>query len=178
VSNMSLGYDFIQSRALTVLCDPGDPITHGLDLVTGFATRTTVRAAGLLRFSTRTCSSTHTIQPTTVFAMAPTAIGLALSKEHKIGKLIGQGAFGDVHAVTLGMKETNWACKLTPHVTKKTRKGNSALEIAYMLLWSENLLYSQQFRNMCGTMLPKLPSAAADGLDVFYDNRGGAYENE
>ena len=108
--------------------------------------------------------------------MAPTttAIGVALSKEHAIGKLIGQGAFGYVHAVTKGTAETEWACKLTPLPVKKTRKGDSAAEIAYMRLWSEYLLYSQHFRHLGGNVLPKLPSTTRDGLALYHDNRAGA----
>jgi DNA-binding helix-hairpin-helix protein with protein kinase domain len=110
--------------------------------------------------------------------MAP-PVGLPLGKEHVIGRLIGSGAFGSVHAVDVvkGGKSrpgaTQWAVKLTPVPVKPTKKQNSEPEIAYMRLWAENLIYSAQCRNLTGTLLPKLPGQFYDGLEHFYNNVSG-----
>jgi DNA-binding helix-hairpin-helix protein with protein kinase domain len=111
--------------------------------------------------------------------MAP-PVGLPLGTEHVIGRLIGKGAFGSVHAVDVvkGSKSrksstTQWACKLTAVPVKATKKQNSETEIAYMRLWAENLIYSAQCRSLTGTLLPKLPGKMQDGLVHFYDKVGG-----
>lgn len=103
------------------------------------------------------------------------AIGVALSKEHAIGKLIGKGAFSFVHAVTKGTTETEWACKLTPVPVHKTRKCDSVEELAYMRLWFEHFLYSQPFQHLCGSVLPKLPSQLNNGLSFYHHHRAGAF---
>jgi hypothetical protein len=157
------------SRIRWSLCAPGGLSFHVSYLETRFATRTAADFAVWSIFGIQ--RAYYLFNSTT---MSP-PIGLALSKEHAIGKLIGQGAFGQVHAVTKGAKETEWACKLTAVPVKKTKKGDSVQEVAYMRLWSEYLLYSQHFRHLGGTILPRLPAASADGLTLYHDNLNGAF---
>jgi hypothetical protein len=105
-------------------------------------------------------------------------VGLALSKHHVIGRLLGKGAFGSVHAVEGGRDENGqdinrWAVKLTPVPVKITKKQNTEIEIAYGRLWSENLMYDVQCRNILGTIVPTVPSQFQDGVKHYHDKLQG-----
>ena len=126
--------------------------------------------------------------------MAPSSsssspIGLELGgPEHTIGKLIGQGAFGQVHAVNSKIsnktkagsssttQQESWAVKLTPVPVKTTKKGTSAAEIAHRRLFSEYLLYTQHMRCLTGSILPRLPtpsSSSSRSLKEYYHDLNG-----
>ena len=105
------------------------------------------------------------------------------SSSYSIGDLLGQGAFGQVHAVvtvatsrcTNVVVLTPWACKLTKIPVKPTKQAKTLPEIAHQRLWSENMIYSNHLRSLCGSILPKLPILSKDGVNFFHDNVGGKY---
>ena len=102
--------------------------------------------------------------------MAPSnkpPVGVKLGKSHTVGALIGKGAFGAVHAVKGTATTTRWATKVVPAPTKTTKKGNSAPEVARNRLYSEYMLYMNQFPDLCGSILPNMPSKAKDGLELY-----------
>jgi hypothetical protein len=103
-------------------------------------------------------------------------VGLALGKSCMIGELIGQGAFGQVHAIldTKTVKPTNFVVKLTK-VPNPTKTQKTAPEIAVQKLWLEYLVYSQHVRSLTGTYLPSLPNPRKDGLQEFYHDNQGTY---
>ena len=104
------------------------------------------------------------------------------SSSYSIGALLGQGAFGQVHAVVMVVTSrtnvvvlTPWACKLTKIPVKPTKQAKTLPEIAHQRLWSENMIYSNHLRSLCGSILPKLPILSKDGVNFFHDNVGGKY---
>jgi len=111
--------------------------------------------------------------------MAP-PVGIPLGEEHAVGKQIGKGAFGQVHAVVLrnSKKETKWAVKLTEIPKKTTKKKSTPLERAHLLLWAEQLNYTGHLQQLCGTVIPRIP-LVKDGLQAFYhDTQGKQKQSE
>ena len=93
--------------------------------------------------------------------MAP-PVGIKLKKSKnpkwKVGKKIGAGACASVHELLeLDGTATDFAIKLAPLPTKTTRKQNSPAEVNARLLYFEQLMYNNQFPDMCGKTIPKLP---------------------
>lgn len=103
--------------------------------------------------------------------MAP---NLQLNKSHKLGKLLGEGAFGKVYAVTStdSSNSNKWAAKIAPKPAKETKKKTSDAEVAYNRLHWELQLYSNHFRSIEGKITAKLPTGK-DNLKVFYHDVGG-----
>ena len=131
------------------------------------------RALRALHFSQNLRSIINKIRSST---MAP-PLGIGLGPDHAVGRLIGTGAFGQVHAVVerRSGRETSWAAKLTKVPTKTTKKANSPAEVAHQRLWAEKLLYEAHLRPMCGTMIPRIPPASKGGIDFFYNDTGGTF---
>ena len=76
--------------------------------------------------------------------MAP-PVGIEIGKGSKkwtIGKMLGTGACATVYALkTADGNETEYAVKVAPIPTKKTKKGNSPAETNVSLLHYEQLVY-------------------------------------
>jgi hypothetical protein len=110
-------------------------------------------------------------------AAATSPVGLALSKTHEIGQLIGKGEFGEVYAVEGqggGKNKKSWVVKVVPFPTKITKKQNSTAEIACRRLFHEYLAYTN-CRKWSGSLLPLLPSKLTDKIDLYYDNADGTF---
>lgn len=101
-------------------------------------------------------------------------VGIPLGKEHAVGQLIGQGAFGKVHAVVLltSKEETEWAVKLTEIPTRPTKKKSSPAEVAQHRLWWEGMVYREHFHALRGTVVPNIPSLYE--MRSYYSNHKGA----
>lgn len=121
--------------------------------------------------------------------MAPKPEGIELFKgktpKWRVGKHLGTGACATVHVLEeIDGSPTEWAIKLTPLPKKKTKKGNSEEEINDRLLYIENVMYQNQFQDIQGIYIPKLPpydgpsaTGEADGkilssLDFFCNSCG------
>jgi hypothetical protein len=102
-------------------------------------------------------------------------VGLPLGNSCTIGELIGQGAFGQVHAIIDKKtgKPTKFVVKLTK-VSNPTKTQRTAPEIASQKLWLEFLVYSQHVRSLTGTYLPSLPNPRKDGLQEYYNENEGS----
>jgi hypothetical protein len=113
-------------------------------------------------------------------------IGLPINKYYTIDSFLGEGAFGKVYAIkdhcTADIKSDNtlWACKVVPHInttttttappTKPTKSKKKNTTTPADRLHYEFLMYTQQFRNLCGTILPLLPNYPHHKLNCFYPN--------
>ena len=72
---------------------------------------------------------------------------------------MGNGACGTVHLLEeIGDgNDTDFAVKLTKIPTKKTKKQNSTEEINSSRLYFEHVVYSNQFQDVQGEFIPRLP---------------------
>ena len=106
-------------------------------------------------------------------------VGMRINKCHSIGSFLGEGAFGKVYTVKddRNGNDKEWAVKIVPHssVTVIKTKKNHASTPSDRLHY-EQLMYTQQLRHLCGTVLPNLPTNHLHQLNCFYpsicsDNR-------
>lgn len=108
---------------------------------------------------------------------APVGIELYKGKTPKwrIGKELGNGACASVHALEeIDGTPTEWAIKVAPIPTKKTKKANSMEEVNDRLLYYEHVMYQNQFQDIQGIFVPRLPpyrgpqtSGEAEGKDNY-----------
>ncbi|CAJ1946357.1 unnamed protein product [Cylindrotheca closterium] len=94
--------------------------------------------------------------------MAPSAKGVEILKgpkaKWKIGKKLGSGACATVYSLeTIDGNLTEYAVKVVPVPTKKTKKQNSEGEINARLLHFEHLVYSNILPDIRGTHVPRMP---------------------
>jgi len=99
--------------------------------------------------------------------------------QYLIGRELGNGAQGSVHAMTdnTGREVLEWAVKLAKHPIKKAaiKKKKSIEEINVGMLFGEYHLYKSHFRIMReegggnggnALMIPRIPLAGTNGIDV------------
>jgi serine/threonine protein kinase len=89
-------------------------------------------------------------------------IGIELYKgqtaKWRIGRNLGSGACATVHSLEeIDGQSTEWAIKLAPLPTKTTKKGTSTEEVNARLIHHESVMYQNQFQDLQGTFLPRLP---------------------
>ena len=95
--------------------------------------------------------------------MAPKLpVGIELLKgktpKWRVGKELGSGACATVHLLEeIDGTATEWAIKLAPIPKKKTKKGNSTEEVNDRILYHESVMYQNQFQDLQGIYVPKLP---------------------
>ena len=95
--------------------------------------------------------------------MAPSSpIGIELYRgktpKWRVGKQLGSGACATVHLLEeIDGSPTQWAIKLAPVPKKKTKKGTSTEEVNDRLLYNEGVMYQNQFQDIQGRYVPKLP---------------------
>lgn len=99
--------------------------------------------------------------------MAPSARGVEIQKGSKltwkIGQKLGSGACASVHSLeTIDGKPTEYAVKVVPVPTKKTKKQNSEPEVNARLIYFEHLVYSNMIPDIRGIYVPKIPISAKD----------------
>lgn len=90
----------------------------------------------------------------------PVGIELLRGKTAKwrVGKELGKGACATVHLLEeIDGSPTEWAIKLAPLPTKKTKKGTSIEEVNDRLLHHESVMYQNQFQDIQGTFVPQMP---------------------
>ena len=95
--------------------------------------------------------------------MAPSsAAGVVILKGNKpkwrVGKKLGSGACATVYSLEgTDRTSTEWAIKLSPLPTKITKKKNSEIEVNATKLYYEHVVYRNQFQDILGEYVPKLP---------------------
>ena len=108
-------------------------------------------------------------------------VGLTINQHYSIGTFLGEGAFGKVYAIQSHRdinNNTAWAVKIVPNTSMTTttttttkngskKKNNNASTPADRLHF-EHLMYTQQLRPLCGTIIPDLPSHYLNQLHSFY----------
>jgi hypothetical protein len=83
--------------------------------------------------------------------------GSSRKPQWKVGKRIGEGACASVHALLdSDNKDTSYVVKIVPLPTKTTRKRDTLPERNARLLHFEELVYTAQFSNYQGWIIPKL----------------------
>ena len=78
----------------------------------------------------------------------------------RVGKKLGSGACAAVHSleeIDGPSTATEWAIKLAPLPTKTTKKGSSPAEVNARLIHHESVMYQNQFQDLRGIFLPRLP---------------------
>jgi hypothetical protein len=95
-----------------------------------------------------------------------------------VGKELGSGACAAVHSLEEidGVStSTEWAIKLAPLPIKTTKKGSSPEEVNARLIHHESVMYQNQFQDLQGSFLPRLPpykgpQASGDASGTCADN--------
>jgi serine/threonine protein kinase len=97
-------------------------------------------------------------------------VGMKINKLYSIGSFLGEGAFGKVYTIKNNQNgnDKEWAVKIVPHssvtlTTKKNKASTPSDRLHY-----EHLMYLQQLRHLCGTILPNLPTHHLHQLNCFY----------
>eukprot|EP00980_Cylindrotheca_fusiformis_P007206 scaffold1525_cov142-Cylindrotheca_fusiformis.AAC.6 len=95
--------------------------------------------------------------------MAPSATGVEILKGSKakwrVGRKLGSGACASVHALEeVDGTPTEYAIKLAPVPKKITKKKTSVDEVNARTLYYEHVVYRNQFQDILGIYLPRLPS--------------------
>lgn len=76
----------------------------------------------------------------------------------RVGKNLGTGACAAVHSLEeIEGSSTEWAIKLAPLPKKKTKKASSPEEVNVRLLHHEGVMYINQFQDLQGSYVPRLP---------------------
>jgi len=104
------------------------------------------------------------------------------SKKWQIGKKLGSGACGTVHALlkTSGKPcTTPYAIKLAilPPASTNKKKKKSVAEKNADLLNHENILYRNVLNGLRGTMIPDVPMAGSKGPNGFGDIDGEFFKH-
>jgi len=95
--------------------------------------------------------------------MAPEGIQLYKGQTAKwrVGSKLGSGACATVHCLEEldggSSHPTEWAIKLAPLPTKTTKKGTTPMEVNARLIHHESVMYQNQFQDILGSVLPRLP---------------------
>lgn len=103
-------------------------------------------------------------------------VGLNINPHYSIGSFLGEGAFGKVYAIHSHRDGNNtaWAVKIVPNTslasTKSNKKKTSNAPTPADRLHFEHLMYTQQLRPLCGTIIPNLPSNYLNQLNSFYQS--------
>jgi hypothetical protein len=118
-------------------------------------------------------------------------IGVPINRHYTIGSFLGAGEFGRVYAIhpnndnnndldndrasttnankkSNPTKDVSWAVKIVSRPTIIPKSSKKAPVSSFDRLHFEYLMYTQHFRHLCGTILPKLPSPLSHQLECFY----------